>query len=89
MPIEEKDFHVFEPGRDDSFYAPRDLKWITGTKYYFSMSSSFSEHAQLKRWCLENCRAPVAYVEERYGRDINLYFFDAEDLTATKLAWGQ
>ena len=87
MPIEEKDFHIFELGSNDDFWVHRDLKWITGTKYFFNMSQSFLEHAQLKHWCLENCTGPVAYVEEAFRLPPALYFFNAEDLTAAKLRW--
>lgn len=87
MSIEEKDFHVFEPGYNDHFIARKGLKWITGIKYRVTLPTSFEEHAQFRRWCLENCTGPVCYVEEHYARHPEVYFFNPEDATAAKLRW--
>lgn len=79
---EEKQFYIFSDNYDQ-------IKWITGTKYLFELPEDFSEHAQLKRWCEENCSDNVVYYENKltYSIPDEIYFYDEADAAAFKLRW--
>ena len=87
-------FHVFG-GKDKNkkeYIDPAPINWITGKKYAFEMSSDFNEHAQIKRWCEQNCIDAVAYeIRNGYSMGIYLtdkiYFFSEADAVAFKLRW--
>ncbi len=64
------------------------IKWKTGYKYKLCFNTKFEEHAQLKRWCEENCMDIVIYWENNHwDQDDELYFFNEEDAAACKLRW--
>jgi len=87
-------FHLFggEDKKKKDYIDPFPLIWITGKKYMFDMPRDFKEHAQVKRWCEENCKDTVAY-EVRTGYQMGIYvvdriyFFSEIDATAFKLRW--
>ena len=80
---EEKQFYIFSDGNFG------EIKWLTGTKYLFELSNSFNEHAQLKRWCEENCEDVIVYYENKNTYDIpdEIYFYSETDDAAFKLRW--
>lgn len=83
-------FHIFggEDRNHKDFKDPSPIKWLTGGKYQFELSSKFEEHAHIKRWCEENCKDTVAYLitASRYQSDV-IYFFSETDAAAFKLRW--
>jgi len=68
------------------FYDYELIRWYTGTEYTIELPPDFEQQAQVRIWCLANCRGPVAY---RLGwhRPDSLYFFFEEDAVAFKLRW--
>ncbi len=83
-------FHIFG-GKDRNHKDFKDsspIKWLTGEKYVFELSTDFKEHAHIKRWCEENCKDTVAYLvtTSRYTSDV-IYFFSETDAAAFKLRW--
>lgn len=80
---EEKQFYIIT---DD---LQNKVKWITGTKYSFEIPEGFQEHAQLKRWCEENCNDKVVYEENKIYHSMldDIYFYNEEDAAAYKLRW--
>ncbi len=80
---EEKQFYIIT---DD---LQSEIKWITGIKYSFEVPKEFQEHAQLKRWCEENCNDKVVYEENKTYHSVldEIYFYDEEDAAAFKLRW--
>lgn len=87
-------FHLFggEDKNKKSYIDPAPIMLITGTKYVFDISRDFKEHAQIKRWCEQNCKDAVAY-EIRRGYSMGtyftdkIYFFLETDAAAFKLRW--
>ncbi len=87
-------FHLFggEDSNKKDYIDPAPIKWITGKEYMFDMPRDFKEHAQIKRWCEENCKDAVAYEIKRgysmgtYFTD-KIYFFLETDAAAFKLRW--
>ena len=64
------------------------LAWNTGLKNVVTIANSFQDHAQLKRWCEENCKELVVYCySAAYKINDRLYFYDEEEAAACKLMW--
>ena len=64
------------------------IKWKTGYKNKLFFKVDFNEHAQLKRWCEENCSDIVIYWDsDHWENDDELYFFNEADAAACKLRW--
>lgn len=86
-------FHLFGGNdiTDKSYVDIAPIIWITGKKYIFDMPRDFEEHAQIKRWCEQNCRDAVAYEKRGYSMGTYLtdkiYFFLETDAAAFKLRW--
>ena len=73
---------------DQKFHIMKDIddvKWLTGTEFHFTMEDNFKQHAQLKRWCEENCEDMVAFLQGNYYERI--YFYSEEDAMGYKLKW--
>jgi len=87
-------FHLFggEDKNKKGYINPAPILWVTGKKHAFDMPREFEEHAQIKRWCKQNCKDAVAY-EIRRGYQMGIYltdkiyFFSEEDAVAFKLRW--
>lgn len=69
--------------------ARAEIKWLTGFETGFTMPHNFKKHAQVKRWCEENCSDAVAYYCDKssFRHNEYLYFFAEEDAMAFKLVW--
>lgn len=84
-------FHIFGwiSNNGDDYRDPQPIKWLTGEKYMFNLDTDFNEHAQLKRWCEENCKDTIAYITARpnYRLQDKIYFFSETDAVAFKLRW--
>jgi len=87
-------FHLFggEDKNKKDYINPAPILWVTGKKHAFDMPREFEEHAQVKRWCKQNCKDAVAYeIRKGYQMGIYLtdkiYFFSEEDAVAFKLRW--
>ena len=62
------------------------IVWLTGTRWGFPINKTFKQHAQLKRWCEENCKDTVTYYIGEFNLH-HIYFFDEYDAAAFKLRW--
>ena len=80
---EKKKFHIVEHSND--------VKWLTGFEYCVEIPATFSKHAQIKRWCEDNCQDVVCFYTIKYPSssrvDQRIYFFLEEDAVAYKLKW--
>jgi len=61
-----------------------EVKWFTGTEYECQLPEDFKKHAQLKRWCEENCEDVVVYLTSSRRQ---IFFFGEIDATAYRLMW--
>lgn len=87
-------FHIFggEDRNKKDYIDPAPIMWLTGEKYAFEIPRGFNEHAQIKRWCEQNCKDAVAYeIRREYSMGTYLidkiYFFLETDAAAFKLRW--
>lgn len=66
-----------------------EIKWLTGFDYKFELPRDFHEHAQLKRWCNEECEDIVVFYEQEIQYRISeyIYFYSETDAMAFKLRW--
>lgn len=90
MAIREDDFIIYEIEFNNEFPTNK-IRWITGFKNKIEFDgTNFKEHAQIRRWCFDNCNDKVVFIENRdYGsiRQITMYFYDEKDAVACKLRW--
>ena len=78
--MEKKKFHIVDD--EDT------IKWLTGCQFYFTIEENFRQHAQLKRWCEENCADVVAFLNKaKFRYHESIFFFNEEDAMAYKLRW--
>lgn len=79
------EFKIFTKGTIND----NTIKWETGFLHCMEFTQSFREHAQLQRWCEENCTDKVIYWEshEPWNQSDQLYFFNQADAMACKLRW--
>lgn len=66
-----------------------EIKWLTGFEYKFNIDKDFREHAQLKRWCNEECEDVVAFLtqEIQFVTTEHIFFYSETDAMAFKLRW--
>lgn len=66
-----------------------NIKWETGYIYSIKFGEPFNQHAQLKRWCEENCTDKIIYWESDtpWNTSDEIYFFCEADAAACKLRW--
>lgn len=65
------------------------IKWLTGFENGFTFPHQFKQHAQVKRWCEDNCSDKITYYSDKTSFINNeyLFFFAEEDAMAFKLVW--
>jgi len=78
-------FHIFDHGDRET---SGKINWLTGKLYSFILDVELKNHAQMKRWCEENCSDTVAYVEDDgWNKSDLIYFYLESDAAAFKLRW--